>query len=624
MTTSIKWILIYLNTLILFTIFLFLPLPHYANDIDLTEENSISKISDQSLYISAGDSILTIHDAISCKSFGFAKPNGKDSYWVKLKQTKISPGAYRLSVGENSLDNFLIWTVDSNENVTALDLVHQKSETEQEKISNKIPTFKIQIDDTCSDIYIYISSKESVLVSPITLFNESDYFDKISTSVMMLGANIGMLMLILCISLIAAFLFKEPLYIYLSTYLSGILVVIISVLGLGSSYIWETTPNISFYLIFLGLLISIISFSCIIINFLKLKSKSQSAYLTLITFNYLSFLAFCFATIFLFLHSTTSGSYFIIGNRFFVTLYPILIIAICIESYLKDKNINSIWLCFLLIWTLAPVLIGSLIPLESLSLYLNNYLLYSVSAGSIIFLYVLIKHHFKSKNDNIELLDTISRLEANLSNSFLEGVQHQRQLISLKLINRVDKSLLSLKHQTNKDQRDIRQFKELDSLCQFVRKTAHKLHSSTVCRYGLIKAIEQEIFNFESLDNEIQINFNYQGNGEHIHSDIAELIYHSFLEILNTISNNSVTSKIDIRLTCDKDLISINVQDYNLKDYSHSESNNFVFQVMKEQISLLGGLFQIGFKKGNFFNLELKPNFSYSYQKPTSLSLAIA
>lgn len=622
----------YLNHVLFILGFILCSLTSYAES-DKNAMKQSWKITDQSFYIEAGNSLSDIQDVLKTKKGewsrvsknGFAKPNGENAYWVKFKMPKIDPGVYYVTIGENDSENLSMWSIDSRSTITEVEIMLDNLNINNRKIKYRTPTFKVTVADPNSEIFIYVYEKVGTLVMPISLHTENAFLQDVTKSEIQIGINFGILLLLILIALISRFFFNDILYILLATYLFGISLAYCSLLGIGSTYIWPNIPGINPYTSYFGVFLCMTSFSFIAINFLKLKSQFNLGYLLLSRYTILIGIIFMIGSFLFYFMPTPEVSSIILYARFTVTLFPVLIIYVCLNTFFKTRDPNSLWLCSLFIITLISLFIGSLIPYGIVPVDSTKYLLWLASIEGTILMFVIIREHFKIDNDKVSFQTQIRTIQENLSNTYQEGVNHQRQLISFQLINKVNESLIELKKKDDHiDEYDRKQLQEIDRLSQYIRNTAHRLNSDALTRYGLVNTIEKEIFKIESNNNELQINFTKEGELDDINQEISELMYQSFLEMCSTILENTDLKKVDIILSNLDNRIALKISDSSESDNSKSNAKNRVFDLLKDQANTLGGIFQTGFLKGNYCLLELKPFFSNSINTDPELPLALS
>lgn len=231
-----------------------------------------------------------------------------------------------------------------------------------------------------------------------------------------------------------------------------------------------------------------------------------------------------------------------------------------------------------------------------------------IVAQAFLILWFLVHFQFFVEKKNISLQNQLQSIKQNLSDSFLEGVKHQRQFTSILLLKKVNDIIFDLKQKQEQNTK-LKGFEiqKIDQLCKFVRDTAHQLHPHTLSRYGLNKALEQQIFNLESCYPQIEINFNSNVHSEDVDVETSEVIYYSFLDLISKIDFIENSRRIDINLNLSGIEFTLRVRDYKQFSPIISGSNKNIFTQLTNNFTLLKRL--IAYKlNAKFRLLEIKIN----------------
>jgi signal transduction histidine kinase len=237
-----------------------------------------------------------------------------------------------------------------------------------------------------------------------------------------------------------------------------------------------------------------------------------------------------------------------------------MMIGICFHTYKKNKSPKALYFLMLFMFTLIFTVFFSLLPL-SLASYnqLMTFRWIIVFEGFTVLL-ILHRDLFSSKIQAVLLEKNLLEERQSSLTKYLQGLLNERGRISRELHDSISSNLSALGRRIDSDNKKKESntdfyFAEIQKIQENVREISHDLHTFSLDKKSLVQAINDEIFRLENYFNSISFEINIidtENQLMQIEKSKKEIIYFTFLELIENALKHAKTNNISIQIIATK------------------------------------------------------------------------
>jgi signal transduction histidine kinase len=187
------------------------------------------------------------------------------------------------------------------------------------------------------------------------------------------------------------------------------------------------------------------------------------------------------------------------------------------------------------------------------------------------FTVLLILHRdlFSSKIQAVLLEKNLLEERQNSLTKYLQGLLNERGRISRELHDSISSNLSALGRRMDSDNKKKESntdfyFSEIQKIQENVREISHDLHTFSLDKKSLVQAINDEIFRLENYFNSIsfEVNiFDTENQLMNIEKSKKEIIYFTFLELIENALKHAKTYNISIQIIATKKEYTLIIED---------------------------------------------------------------
>lgn len=539
---------------------------------------------------------------------GFAKYDSKNYYWLKFKIKNLASGQYYIKINETSLNELKIWQVKANNDIELLGHIENIANSQKSSLENRYPTFRLKIDSQEeTSIYLYAKEFGGTLILPISISTESDYMSDLYLSNLLLGLNYGVLFLLMLIGITTFYFFREKIHLFYVLHLFGLVIFLSNRNGIGLKYLWGDIPWIRTSAGYIAAIISITFLGLIVSKSIKLKEYSIHFHRYVNSFAIFFIISFTILGISKSLLVTNEIPILLKGSQIIFLFYPVSIIAICLYIYYKTRNIDSIVFLFVFGLTLITMILLAVIKYGLVPADIFQYLQWVPAFEGILILGLLFKDIHKSHLEKIAYQSRLVAVKEKSIRNFLDGKRNESRRLSRHLHDDINTKLTVLKMSLDPENSEngLQNKPQLSKISDSIKTITHDLLPSSLSRYGIIKAIENEVFEIESSNNDVAISFNSSGNYDNINSDVEMTLYYACMELVQNALKHSKASKIEIKMKETNKSILLIVSDNGVGYDFKKMQNGIGLKSINHQIELNGGKFKYDNREGSIHEISL-------------------
>jgi signal transduction histidine kinase len=528
-------------------------------------------------------------------SRGFKKPYNSDAWWLKFDIKCSKTGRYFLENEYTMLETYQLF-LETPKGVLVYGNAGILKPSTKGVHRYRNPTFDIFLEaGNTYTVYLLVRKTFSTNIQPIYLHEKSFFLTKIEKEEWIQGLIYGVMLILVLQAFISFILFREINYLYFIGYSFSLLFI----LTIGNGFYRLIFPshlqNFIYFTLYFWILNSILFLYLLIKNMIQVNIKHFSIriFKVLLPVSFISY----FVTLFLYLYQINLPSVLFKTLISFFLIFPLLLIYFLLNTYRTFKNKSAFYFLTIFSFTLFFYISFTLLPYLNLNQHNYLYFKWIIVFESIAVLMVVVNDLYKSKLTLIQLQSEEIERKEQLANSYIKGLTDERRRLSDELHNSISARLSVLKMKLSQFSLsfDVYEFLNvhINQIQHEVRKTSHDLSSAVLSDKGLIAAIEDEIFIWEDAKPDIQFTFKNNLEDISLSSEINQLLYWSFLELLHNCVKHSQTEVIHIKLWYTTESILLEIEDEGIGLIPNVNSDGIGLKNIQYRASLHMGKFDI-------------------------------
>ena len=489
---------------------------------------------------------------------GFKKPFDKNIWWLKFTLKCTKSGRYYLESQYPLIEDFTLYIAQKNK---IYDLGNQGLKNPSSKqFASRYPIFNFHLNKnknyTC---YIRVNKTFATPNLPISIYASNEYLIHTRKDEIQYGIIYGIIGVLFFLGIITGISFKSKVHIYYTFYILSLFGILIISNGLFRTVLPANYLLEGYFTMYYFITVTFISLWMILFELFEVKQNYPRLHKIIKIKILLSIVSILINQTAFFYWPNYPLILYKISNLVIV-FYPIMMIGICFHTYKKNKSPKALYFLMLFMFTLIFTVFFSLLPL-SLASYnqLMTFRWIIVFEGFTVLL-ILHRDLFSSKIQAVLLEKNLLEERQNSLTKYLQGLLNERGRISRELHDSISSNLSALGRRIDSDNKKKESntnfyFTEIQKIQENVREISHDLHTFSLDKKSLVQAINDEIFRLENYFNSISFEINIidtENQLMQIEKSKKEIIYFTFLELIENALKHAKTNNISIQIIATK------------------------------------------------------------------------
>ena len=498
---------------------------------------------------------------------GFKKPFDKNIWWLKFTLKCNKSGRYYLESQYPLIEDFTLYIAQKNK---IYDLGNQGLKNPSSKqFASRYPIFNFHLTKnknyTC---YIRVNKTFATPNLPISIYASNEYLIHTRKDEIQYGIIYGIIGVLFFLGIITGISFKSKVHIYYTFYIVSLFGILIISNGLFRTVLPANYLLEGYFTMYYFITVTFISLWMILFELFEVKQNYPRLHKIIKIKILLSIVSILINQTAFFYWPNYPLILYKISNLVIV-FYPIMMIGICFHTYKKNKSPKALYFLMLFMFTLIFTVFFSLLPL-SLASYnqLMTFRWIIVFEGFTVLL-ILHRDLFSSKIQAVLLEKNLLEERQNSLTKYLQGLLNERGRISRELHDSISSNLSALGRRIDSDNKKKESntdfyFTEIQKIQENVREISHDLHTFSLDKKSLVQAINDEIFRLENYFNSISFEINIidtENQLMQIEKSKKEIIYFTFLELIENALKHAKTYNISIQIIATKKEYTLIIED---------------------------------------------------------------
>ena len=498
---------------------------------------------------------------------GFKKPFDKNIWWLKFTLKCNKSGRYYLESQYPLIEDFTLYIKQKNK-IYNLGNQGLKNPSSKQFVS-RYPIFNFHLTKnknyTC---YIRVNKTFATPNLPISIYESNEYLIHTRKDEIQYGIIYGIIGVLFFLGIITGISFKSKVHIYYTFYILSLFGILIISNGLFRTVLPANYLLEGYFTMYYFITVTFISLWMILFELFAVKQNYPRLHKIIKIKILLSIVSILINQTAFFYWPNYPLILYKISNLVIV-FYPIMMIGICFHTYKKNKSPKALYFLMLFMFTLIFTVFFSLLPL-SLASYnqLMTFRWIIVFEGFTVLL-ILHRDLFSSKIQAVLLEKNLLEERQNSLTKYLQGLLNERSRISRELHDSISSNLSALGRRMDSDNKKKESntdfyFSEIQKIQENVREISHDLHTFSLDKKSLVQAINDEIFRLENYFNSIsfEVNiFDTENQLMYIDKSKKEIIYFTFLELIENALKHAKTNNISIQIIASKKEYTLIIED---------------------------------------------------------------
>lgn len=498
---------------------------------------------------------------------GFKKPFDKNIWWLKFSLKCNKSGRYYLESQYPLIEDFTLYIAQKNK---IYDLGNQGLKNPSSKqFASRYPIFNFHLTKNKNyTFYLRVNKTFATPNLPISIYESNEYLIHTRKDEIQYGVIYGIIGVLFFLGIITGISFKSKVHIYYTFYIVSLFGILIISNGLFRTVLPANYLLEGYFTMYYFITVTFISLWMILFELFAVKQNYPRLHKIIKIKILLSFVSILINQTAFFYWPNYPLILYKISNLVIV-FYPIMMIGICFHTYKKNKSPKALYFLMLFMFTLIFTVFFSLLPL-SLASYnqLMTFRWIIVFEGFTVLL-ILHRDLFSSKIQAVLLEKNLLEERQNSLTKYLQGLLNERGRISRELHDSISSNLSALGRRMDSDNKKKESntdfyFTEIQKIQENVREISHDLHTFSLDKKSLVQAINDEIFRLENYFNSIsfEVNiFDTENQLMQIEKSKKEIIYFTFLELIENALKHAKTNNIHIQIMASKKEYTLIIED---------------------------------------------------------------
>lgn len=498
---------------------------------------------------------------------GFKKPFDKNIWWLKFTLKCNKSGRYYLESQYPLIEDFTLYIKQKNK---IYNLGNQGLKNPSSKqFASRYPIFNFHLTKNKNyNCYIRVNKTFATPNLPISIYESNYYLIHTRNDEIQYGIIYGIIGVLFFLGIITGISFKSKVHIYYTFYILSLFGILIISNGLFRTVLPVNYLLEGYFSMYYFITVTFSSLWMILFELFEIKQNYPRLHKIIKIKILLSLVSILINQTAFFYWPNYPLILYKISNLVIV-FYPIMMIGFCFHTYKKNKSPKALYFLMLFMFTLIFTVFFSLLPL-SLASYnqLMTFRWIIVFEGFTVLL-ILHRDLFSSKIQAVLLEKNLLEERQNSLTKYLQGLLNERGRISRELHDSISSNLSALGRRIDSDNKKKESntdfyFTEIQKIQENVREISHDLHTFSLDKKSLVQAINDEIFRLENYFNSISFEINIidtENQLMQIEKSKKEIIYFTFLELIENALKHAKTNNISIQIIATKKEYTLIIED---------------------------------------------------------------
>lgn len=532
-------------------------------------------------------------------------------YWVGfiVKNESSAEAELILEIANPQIDNLSIYEIGTNSFPILLLKTGDRIPFNQRLIIHRNYAIPIKLlPNSIKSYLVRIDKRNSSLHFPIYLGKASDFYQTNYLDNLIFGLCFGFMFLCFVYSVFTILFLRKAMYVWYSIWIASAILYSFTNLGFSFQYLYPRLSNFnSYFRIYLEVVV-IFSFIKFSTEFLNLRILQPKIY-AYINFVLCILVGLVFISAFALDFFEQNGVWTIpLLGILLLAGYGLLIWAAMISFTKQPVTVIFYFTAFgflILTYFLIKVASFGWLPLHA---FLDIGALIGSSIEIVAFSVGLTYQINKVYNDRNKLSAEIVQMQKGLLKAYVDGVEMERQRISIELHDDIGSRLVSLKRFLRHTSNELLEDK-IDVLFENVRAMSHNLSSSSLVVAKLNQRILELAYDVEKNSN-VKLSVQFYDFPLDIQNEISHHLYRIVQEAVSNSIRHGCATEVDIQFFYHQNELVLTLDDNGKGFHLDTINKGIGINNMKVRTELLDGTFEITSSLGRGTSILIKCRLS--------------
>lgn len=526
---------------------------------------------------------------------GFIKPYDNKAYLLKFSVNILKTDRYYFENDYTMLEDYRLFVVKNNKLIYSFNNIGFKN-AEVSSIY-RVPVFSMDLDSGAYNFYVYEHKRFSTSAQNFSLYNSYSYLEKSNFRSLIAGGLLGVFIMLILTGIVSWLTLEKHIYGLYTFHL----ICLTGIYLISEGFFRLLNPDLQlniyftlYYFIFGSMVSMVFIFNKLISVFSTFRNlKNGFHFLVISGFLLLIINHYAFAFI-----SNWPLIIYKVSNLL-ILVFPLSLFVLSLYFWLLKRDKRALWFLVLFSITILFLIVFALLPLinTEFSMMLEFKWLILLVAISLL---LIINRDFYINRNLAKKLEFQLAIEKHMSEAkYFEGAANERMKLSGKMHDEISILIVLLKQKVSRylhslpdPLKNIDQ--DLDSIYKRIRNFSHSLNPVHLRRFGIRKAIEEEILQVEDAFPDMSVSVEFNFGAERFKASVEEAIYFSFLELMNNALKHSGASELESSIGLCHDSISLVFRDNGIGIQDKHEFHKGIgLEQMRTRAESMGGTFSM-------------------------------
>lgn len=534
-------------------------------------------------------------ESVSSTSFGFSH----EFYYLKvdIENTTNKNRNEVISINNPHLDFVKVWSIDRYGEIELVYLGGDGMPFYDRTVVNRNVVIPIPLNKNETKTYIFQVDKRGASVSvPIRILSLNQFNELENESLLAFGMYFGVLALIIVFSLFVYSIIKQPIFFWYAFYLAFLGLYLLAHIGI---FFQIGYPNQNWFNDYSRPIFITFSTTALL-HFIRLLLNIEYFFpLWNKAYNVVIFILGIITVYWLvtpWWHAQQTIIYLNIQNLTLL-LSLLLVLVTSILTFRKQKVIVAFfWIAFLAVLSagISIILVESGIVSERVMAI--NPLFFGSMIEAIVFAIGLSYWSKVNDRERIQLVEMIQISRKKMVNSYVQGVEVQKEKIATELHDDIGSRLGHLKRQlVNQEKLDNSVIQKIEKISSKVRRISHELSPPKFKSDEFLISLRHLVYTHQS--DEMEINLQVFDIPNNLEKEVTKQIYRLVQSGLNNIERHAKASYVDVQLFFHKKEIVLAMEDNGI-GFNYNQNNpGATMKSMLSRVELLEGNMEVSSSK---------------------------
>lgn len=547
------------------------------------------------------DSVLKIMNAnnnfepLSSTSFGFSN----EYYWLRTRLINIENHKCEnvITVNNPHLDFVKVWEIDETNNIKLIYFGGDGMPFNDRTVINRNIVIPINLKAFEEKDYLIQVDKRGASVSvPLQILSIQEFERMEKESLFAFGMYFGVLTLIVVFSLFVAFIMRQSIFFWYAFYLFFLGFYLLAHVGLLFQFGY---PNLNWFNDYSRPLFITLSTTALL-HFIRLLLNIQSLlphwnrYFNIVIYTLLGLTLYWMLTPW---WHEVQTIFYLNAQNLTLMLSLLLVLITSILTFKRQKLIVMFfWIAFLAVLSAGMSIILVESGLANESVISINPLFFGSMIEAVVFAIGLSYWSKVNDTERLHLLKVIQTSKKKMVDSYVQGIEKEKEKIASDLHDDIGSRLSHLKRQlSNNDNvpKDI--VERIGLLSNEVRRISHELSPPSFKTDEFLISLRHLIYTHQT--DQLEINLQLFDLPNSLDKNITKQVYRIVQSALNDIERRANSTNVDVQIFHHNSELVLAIEDNGMGFNYNKKAPEDTTKAMVSRVELINGTIEISSSK---------------------------